>query len=157
MRSIDDKCNKKHFSKIKQLFRINPTDKNEVLNLKQKYIYLNGVKADKIQYILANGYPNDQCNLKELNQELQLTTTNLSIATRYGSSYCEVDDTVKKLSFVFVVCLKDNYEEHKDGKLIEDSRKSVTREGKFGNNETGVTKSIYDLIPAYLIIFELDE
>ena len=105
---------------------------------------------------MANGYPNDQCNLKELNP-LQQTTTNLRLATRFGSSYCKVDNTVKKLSFVFVVCLKDNYEDHKDGKLIEDSRKSVTREGRFGNMNNGVLIDNFDLIPAYLIIFELDE
>ena len=64
---------------------------------------------------------------------------------------------MKKLSFVFVVCSKNVYEYQKDGKLIEDSRKSVTREGRFSNMKNGVLIDNFDLIPAYLIIFELDE
>ena len=156
LRSIDNK-NAKNFPKVRQIFRINPVDKSEVLNLKEKYIYLNGVKADKVQYVLTNGYPNDQSSVKEFDSVLQQTTTVLSIATCFGRNYCEVDITVKKLSFVFVVCSNDNYKNMKKKTIIEDSRKSVTKEGIFSNVKNGVLKNNFDLIPAYLIIFELDK
>ena len=133
MRSIDDKCNKKHFSKIKQLFRINPTDKNEVINYKRKYLYLNGLTADKVKHVLTNGYPKDQNSLKTFESELDYSATDLDFATFVGRNYCEVDSMVKKLSFVFVVCSKENYEVKNEDTIIKDSRKSVKREGKLGN------------------------
>ena len=156
LRSIDNKSTKNTL-KILQLFRINPTDKNEDINFKQKYLYLNGVKADQLKYILTNGYPNDLSSLKELNPLLYKTTTNLRLATCVGSNYCKVYNTVKKLSFVFVVCSKENYKDQKNYKLIEDSRKSVTREGKFSYFEYWSDKNRLDSVPAYLIVFELDD
>ena len=78
------------------------------------------------------------------------------MATYAGRNYCEVDNTVKNLSFVFVACSKENYRDQKNGKLIEDSRKSVTTEGLFSGEYFTAVKNRLDLTPAYLIIFEVD-
>ena len=145
--------------KIRHLFRIYSVDKNKVLNFKQKFLYLNGIKADKIKYVLTNGYPKDQSNC--FHGVLNHATTNLRLATHvFRRNYCEVDNTVKRLSFVFVVSSEDNYEESisKNKKFIEDSRKNVTREEIFVNLDyDGPVKSIFNLVPAYLIVFELDD
>ena len=156
LRLINNK-NAENFPKIRQMFRIYSVDKNEALNFKEKYLYLNGVKADEVKYVLTNGYPNNQNSLKEFEPVLCKAKTNLSLATRFGCSYSEVDNTVKKLSFVFVVCSKDNYEDQKEDKMMKNSRKSVTKEEKFGNFEYWSDKNRLDLVPAHLIIFELDD
>ena len=59
---------------------------------------------------------------------------------------------------MFVVCSKEKYKEFncKDMKMIEDSRKSLTRKGLFSDNEYGTVKTHLDLFPAYLIVFESD-
>ena len=86
-------------------------------------------------------------------------TTDLDFAISSGCNCCEVDNTVKKLSFVFVVCSEENYKNlnKTDSELIEDSRSSVTREGLFGDDEYGFVENLSELIPAYLIIFEEDK
>ena len=140
------------------MFKINSVDKNEDLNFKQKYLYLNAVKADQVKYVLTNGFSDDQRSIKEFGLVLRQVTSSLRLATHLSRiSYCEIDDTVTKLSFVFVVCSKENYKDHKNGKLIEDSRESLTRQGIFCNSDYGVKNSIFDLVPAYLIIFKLDD
>ena len=134
--------------KVRQLFKINPTEKNEITIFKHKFLYVDGIEADKVKAILTNGYPKDQNILK----------TWLYNEVHSNADYYQVDDAVKKLSFVFVVCSVDNYgDQHlKSKKIVRDSRGSLTREGLFDYyNHNYAKKSIHrDVIPAYLVIFE---
>ena len=123
------------------------------------YLYLDGVIVEEIEDILTNGYSEEDNDLADTNLVPFQLTTDLSLAINNGRNYCEVDNTVKELSFVFVVCSEENYKNlnKKDGKLMEDTRSSVTREGLFGDDDNGIVENISDLIPAYLIIFEEDK
>ena len=152
-------CNKSAeiLPKIRELFRINPTNENEVNNLKGKYIYLSGLDAEKVKHVLTNGYSNSQKSPEEFDSVLHRTGTNLNFAKLVGRNFCEVDNTVKMLSFVFVVCSKEKHDDNKGRKTIEDSRKSVTKEGLFSSECFGAVRNRLDLIPAYLIIFEADD
>ena len=147
------------WQKVKELFKIHDNDKEDDLRFKQKYLYLKGVQADNVKDILVNGYPRTLNGLDESDSSLFQPTTNIHRAIYQGSNFCEVDNKVKQLSFVFVVCSKAKYKEFncKDMKMIEDSRKSLTRKGLFSDNEYGTVKTHLDLFPAYLIVFESDK
>ena len=161
MRSFNNK-NAENLPKIRQLFRISPSDKKEAYKFKERYLYLysnvSGVKA--VKNLLTNGYPEQENDLDDTDSTYGYTT-DLEFEISSGCSYCEVDNTVKKLSFVFVVCSKENYKNFnkKDSNLIEDSRRSRTREGLFGNDDYEFEvfeDNLSNFIPAYLIIFEED-
>ena len=143
---------------VREILRINPTDKNESYKFREKCLYINGVALKNVKDILTNGYPKDRKSLYNFDPILDKPSTDL-YNLNLDVSYCEVDNTVKKLSFVFVVCSEDQYKDTKlkEMKVIEDSRGSITREGWFGNDENRIKESGCDLIPAYLIIFEFDE
>ena len=158
LRSFNKK-NAENLPKLRQLFRISATDENEVYNYKEKNLYLHGVKVKEVKDILTNGFTEEEIDLDD-SYEIQFeATTELSFEIRCGRNYCEADNTVKELSFVFVVCSEENYKNlnKKDSKLMEDTRSSVTREGLFGDDDNGIVENISDLIPAYLIIFEEDK
>ena len=87
----------------------------------------------------------------------RVASNKLNFTTVFGSNYCEVDNTVKKLSFVFVSCSRKNLNDKKYNKIIEDSRKSITKEGILSNLYSGVVQDLSGLIPAYFIVFELDK
>ena len=145
-------------NKISKLFRINPINKTKVAKLKHKHLYLNGVEINKVKYVLTNGYPKDQ--KERNNSEINFTVPTIDL---YNESHrkiccCEIDNEVKKLSFVFVVSSEVNYKDCyiRGKKLIEDSRKSSTREGLFSSYLLEKESNHLELIPAYLIIFELN-
>ena len=68
-----------------------------------------------------------------------------------GSSYCELDDVVKQLSFVFVVSTEDNSENSFfDKEVSTDSRGSCI---DVDVNSKGKKRCV---TPAYLVVFELN-
>ena len=114
------------------------------------------MEAKKIKDVLTSGFSEEE-NEFDFSDSIPEVTTDLYYAFKVSDSrnYCEVDKTVKELSFVFVVCSKENHEDFdkKDSNLIFDSRNSVAREGVFGEEEYEIETVSADLLPAYLIIF----
>ena len=141
------------------MFRISPFDKKEVYKFKEKNLYLDGVTVKEIEDILTNGYSKEANDLADTTLVPFQLTTDLGFAINIGRNYCEVDNTVKELSIVIVVCSEENYKNlnKTNSKLIEDSRSSRTREGLFGDDEYGYEGDLSNLIPAYLIIFDGDK
>ena len=115
LRSItDDSCNAN--SKVLHIFRINPIDQIQVNKLKYTDLYLHGIKSNKIIDVLSSGYPSDtesllkKCNDKCFNVELSKSPCSCKIVSNdlkkeilKGTSYCNVENEVGKMSFVFVV------------------------------------------------------
>ena len=98
---------------------------------------------------MRNGYLKDQnvC-ITQLDKEIHLNVY-----------YYQIDETVKKLSFVFVVCSVDNYGDQylKNKKNIEDSRGSLTKERLFKYLNSLAKKNVHRyVIPAYLVIFTIE-
>ena len=147
--------------KIKQLFRINPNDENEVDNLKQKYLYLNVVERDQVKDILTNGYPKDPEDSDPdicYSRDYSLITATTSLGM-INFSYFQVDNAVKKLLLVFVSAYAEGrYHKlkFKDSKVIRDSRGSLAAEGLFCCEGNRNIIDVVDCVPAYVIVFELE-
>ena len=141
--------------KIKHVFKINPVDKNEELDLKDKYVFLHGVTSNRVKSILTEGYLKeyDENDVSYKNLFYNYSTTHLRNAINTGVSYCLVDNVVKKFSFVFVASSGVKYENFcmKDSKIVKDTRGSCVDVGKNRNFD----KIISGFTPAYLIVFEL--
>ena len=73
------------------------------------------------------------------------------------SSYCEFDNVVKKLSFVFAVSSAEKYEDRctENKEIIKDSRGCCAEVGLFNDESKLSNTPIFGLTPAYLIVFEL--
>ena len=98
---------------------------------------------------MRNGYLKDQnvC-ITQLDKEIHL-----------NAYYYQIDETVKKLSFVFVVCSVDNYGDQylKNKKNIENSRGSLTKERLFKYLNSRAKKNVHHyVIPAYIVIFKIE-
>ena len=148
---IDEKAIK--HPKILHLFKISPTDENETQIYDDKCLYMNSTQPDEIGSILTSGYPKE--HEKNFVSEECVASNYFHEAIYHGKSYCEVEGTVKKLSFVFLVISEDKYEDFylNDAQIMKtskDSRQSLIEvfyEESF-NMETCA------LAPAYLIILE---
>ena len=104
---------------------------------------MKGVKSYQVASILADGY------LEEHNKddELKSASNDLQEELKHGTSYCEVENEVKKLSFVFAEC--GRYE-HLNKTDKNDS--SLTHD-LFVGGKVGICAD--PRIPTYLIVFEL--
>ena len=157
LRSIASKKNRDN-EKIKHVFKINPVDKNEELDLKDKYGFLHGVKSNRVNNILKEGYLRvyDKNDVSYRNLVYNYSSTSLRNAIGTGISYCLVDNVVKKFSFVFVASSGVKYENFclKDSKIVKDIREICVDIGKFRKDKY-LCKIISGFTPAYLIVFEL--
>ena len=152
-------------SKMLHVFKINPVDAGEVNKIKDKCLYLNGITSNNVNNILIFGYPEKQNNLVDDEQHYNncYASTLLEDEIEDGISYCEVDNVVKKLSFVFVVSSEDKHKDCcnnllqiavKNKEIIKDSRGSCAKVGLVSDETYDFTTHIS--CPAYLIIFELE-
>ena len=156
--SIADK-NAENKPKIMHVFKINPVDKTEVVKMKDKCLYLKGIKSNKVNNTLTFGYPFKQHNL--IDNKLHYNNHVFSFLgdeIEEGLSYCEVDNAVKKLSFVFVASSETNYKGFclKGSDILRDSRGSCAAVGLFSNEHCILKAPISASVPAYLIVFELE-
>ena len=106
---------------IMPIFKIIPVHKHEATKLKDKFMLLNGVKANRVNSILTDGYQQTQNVSNETH--LMYSSNSFKLELDNGESYCEVDGVVKKLSFVFVSC-SEHKENMKNKKFVTDSRGS---------------------------------
>ena len=161
VRSIKNK-NAENYPEIVHIFKINPVNKNEVCKMENKYLYLNGIKSNEVNNILTFGYPEKQNNSSDDSCEdldyYHYAYTFLEHEIEDGISYDEVDNVVKKLSFVFMVSSEEKYEDYctKNKEIIKDSRGSCAEVGLFSDETCESKTPIPGLIPAYLIVFELE-
>ena len=151
--SIAD-INKENIPKILHLFKINPVDKNEVTNLKDTCIFLSGIKSNKVNEILTNGYSRNKYKKGHKKFDTELATTSFDEQVESGLSYHAVDNVVKKVSFVFVASSEDEYWELETKQVVRDSRGSCVEVGLFRDVFTHSAWSC--LTPLYLIVFELE-
>ena len=171
-------------TKILHLFRIDPVDENEAEAINASSLYLQGVTANKVMNILTSGYPkylealDEQCkkgcfaeNVLRSNNCFCYGSTSLSTEILKGTSYCSVENKVKKLSFVFVTSKKHSIplisseDSLHDGKSILDSRgcslitaesSSCSKSDAFRSRFPKFSSTcVLNMIPAYLIVFEV--
>ena len=161
IRSLNDKwCAK--IPKVLHMFRIIPADQTDVNNFYNSYLYLKGTTADKVMNILKQGYPKetllDQCQKHFINKNVHISEKCscycsgwLDLELKKGRSYCKVGDEVKELSFVFVTSdflFKSSIVPSKVPLEDLDSRKCCF-------DPDFCSCFIYDMVPAYLIVFSL--
>jgi len=175
LRSVtDDSCNKN--PNVLHMFRINPTDENQENKLLNTKLYLHGTKANKITEVLKSGYPKypkekeflrEQCNDKCFSADFTKSvctcksiSNDLEWQLSKGTSYCKVEDEVKKMSFVFVVggekekpyCFKTR---RLSTPQISDSRGCTVSYGSFRNPKFDSCRRFHGMVPAYLIVLNL--
>ena len=130
----------------------------------------NGIKSDKVNSILNCGYPPRKFGdvdrtTEEFHKMAQKNTNKVGTLDHSGtynattclkdelfkgSSYCEVDEVVKQLSFVFVVSAENTSENSSfDKEVHTDSRGSCI--------DVDVSSKLVKrcVTPAYLAVFEL--
>ena len=161
VQSITNK-NALNYPKILHVFKINPVDKNEVSKVKDRCLYLRGIKSNEVNNVLTYGYPEKQNNsINESSNDLD----NVRFAPlifrneiEEGVSYYGVDNVVKKLSFVLVISSAEKYEDYctKNNEIIKDSRGSCVEVGLFSDESCDCETNLFGSIPAYLIVFELE-
>ena len=156
---ILDSFNNENVLKIRQLYRINSTDKNEVAKINHKYLYLNVVHRDQVKGVLTsdNSYSkfNDDIDIN-CRKSYVASTSLYKVLTNKRCSYFQVDNTVKKLSFVFLSAFTgESYQElnFKECKVIRDCRASLAAEDCLCNKDNK-TYDIVDFVPVYLVVFE---
>ena len=161
LRSITD-INAEINPKILHIFKIKPVEKHEVTTFKDNLLFLNGIKSNNVNEILNFGYPKKQSNSRKTGKEevpgwyLETFRPTLKIEIDKGISYCEVGDVVKKLSFVFVAkCSEESYRKKFFRVGREDCSGSCVAVSFHLNAYKTILTSLH-LIPAYLIIFELE-
>ena len=173
LRSIEDK-NTNENPEIFKLYKI-VSGVDEAQNVQGGSLYLKGVKANEVMNILNLGYSYEfePSNSNFLNQKTSpkdsLKDCELKRQLEKGASYCLIEDSCKKLSFVFVnVCdsdsgfmsgysdkegLKENNSNDTDS---TDSRGNYVLNGTFRGSKNDFEGSLTSApSPAYLIIFEI--
>ena len=110
MRSIEkDSSYENGSQKVLRILKINhPVAKDVVDKMTNKYLLPKGVEKNKIEQNLTAHHNESNSSRKRRNPSTssfvcQGITTCLSRAVSKGSSFCEIDDVVKRLSFVFLV------------------------------------------------------
>ena len=170
LRSIIDE-NSNHNPTVRYIFRINHVDLNEVEKLKNSFLYLQGVKANKVMNVLKFGYPKDYESLRKQCKEecfgeyvLRNGNCSCKVSTLLdeelpkGVSYCKVQDKVKKLLFVLVAseglaAATDHFSISSDNNL--DSRGCAPAYGSFRNHNNNFHLPTEGMVPAYLIVFNM--
>ena len=109
LRSIVNNKPFENHAKILHIIKVNPVDRNEVAIMNNKYLLLNGVRSNKVNDILTQGYPRTEYVFHDYSSIINFyqVSSCFNNEIRKGFSYCEVDNVVKKLSFVFVVISTD--------------------------------------------------
>ena len=148
--------NNKNFKNIEHIFKVSANNKSKKPVLKDKYLFFHGVKLSKVQNILANGYLKFNCQEDEYNYYLKASNC-LEDEIDKGVSYCMQEDSVKKLSFVFVGISEENCEDFplEDSKFVKDSGGSYIELGR--SSRGYLQRQVSGFTPAYLIIFKPDE
>ena len=167
LRSLtDDDC--KDNPNIVNIFKITSVDKNEDRRIINNTLYLQGVKSDKVVNILKSGYPlsselfEKQCK-EECFGENVLRTDNCSCIVSNsldrelpkGISYCNVDDEVKKIAFVFVASSGHvSSLDYARTSANTDSRGcSIVCDSFRGSMSS--KESILGMVPAYLVVLNI--
>ena len=78
---------------------------------------------------------------------------------RDGTNHCEVDGSLKKLSFVFFATSDAKYSDVcrndvRRRRVLEDGRGNKSVEGLFGGASKYMEVEFFPRYPAYLIVFE---
>ena len=128
--------------------------------MEDRCLYLYGIKSNEVSDILTFGYPEIN-SMDESGDEFDCrlyASINLEDEIQEGISYCDVDCAVKKLSFVFAVSSEYKYRDccNKNKQVVKDSRGSCVNVGLFGDGSYESETTICGLIPAYLVVFELE-
>ena len=171
MRSIEkDSSYENGSQKVLRILKINhPVAKDVVDKMTNKYLLPKGVEKNKIEQNLTANQNESNSSRKRRNPSTssfvcQGITTCLSRAVSKGSSFCEIDDVVKRLSFVFLVV-----SENESPKLHAVNNEGVERDSRGSYFKVNSSPHIgcrccsatseYKtncFIPAYLIVFELE-
>ena len=111
----------KEIPKVLHVFRINPVDQNETQFTTFNYFYLHGITSNNVVNVLTSGYPmsdlefTEQCKERCVGKNINrkncscYCSSSLSRELSKGVSYCNVENKLEKLSFVFVTSEKTTF------------------------------------------------
>ena len=136
LRSISDK-NSENNPKVLHVLKINPVNEKKVSQMQNKPIYLYGVKSHEVNDIIMSSFTLNskfhRCVSKKFETELS-----------YGRSLCNVDNELKKKSFVFVTSPKHpaNWKPIVRQIIDRDSNENYIIGGTFRNNTDDLYRKI---------------
>lgn len=150
--SLVEKRGTRKNMKLRHVFRVDPVDESERLNLKNKYVFYRGVKSNEVGEILANGYkPRDDASE---DTRFEIYRDDL----HPPDSYCMDGRVPRKLSFAFVYTSGVDCEELRleDSEFLKDSRGVCVDVGgpdddTLGNSHRRV-KPVCGRTPVYLVV-----
>ena len=173
-------------TKIRRIYQIDQTNKNELDNVDSKFLYLVGMSMEKIVSVLKNGFCDqnsliDSSGEGEIETDIELMDTDQLEDTDSSGEEddIELEDNLRHFTTCMEKAISDgiNYcvVDNKVKKLsyvllvgsseayesnedfINDSRNYATRKGFFAVKDTNDYYLLSNITPAYLIVFDVDE
>ena len=158
------------------MFKIDPSDKTEVNQVKGSRLYLHGVKSNNIQNIISSGYSDELWSFDKKCKEdcfycvkpqcARYASQSFSLEISKSIGKCENARNLKlkflnqEFAYIFIVGAKEVDEKTITTKVDKDRRECYIKDGSF-RIETDISLCVgipsRKAVPAYLLIVEVTD